>query len=65
MKRLYRSRDNRVFAGIMGGLGEYFDVDPVLLRLGYILLVAFTVFIPGIVAYLAAILVVPEKPPAR
>ena len=62
MKRLYRSKDNRVFAGIIGGLGEYFDVDPVLLRLGYILLVAFTVFIPGLVAYIVAIFVVPEKP---
>ena len=30
MKRLYRSNDNKVFGGILGGLGEYFDVDPVL-----------------------------------
>jgi len=61
MKKLYRSRENRVFAGIIGGLGEYFDVDPVLLRIGYIFVVAFTAFIPGILAYLIAIFVVPEK----
>lgn len=62
MKRLYRSADNKVFAGVMGGLGEYFNVDPVLLRLGYILLVVFTAFIPGIIAYIVAVFVVPEKP---
>ena len=62
MKRLYRSAENRVFAGVMGGLGEYFNVDPVLLRLGYVFLLIFTAFIPGIIAYIVAILVVPEKP---
>ncbi|MFA6434943.1 MAG: PspC domain-containing protein [Elusimicrobiales bacterium] len=64
MKKLYRSKDNRVFAGIIGGLGEYYDVDPVLLRLGCIFLAAFTAFIPGIIAYIAATFVVPEKPSA-
>ncbi len=62
MKRLYKSRDNRVLAGILGGLGEYFNVDPVLLRLGYIFMVAFTAFVPGIIAYVVAVFVVPEKP---
>ncbi len=62
MKRLYRSKDNKVFAGIIGGLGEYYDIDPVLLRLGYIFLVAFTAFVPGIIAYIVATFVVPEKP---
>ena len=32
MKRLFRSRDNRIIAGVCGGIGEYFDVDPVLIR---------------------------------
>ena len=62
MKRLYRSKDNKVFAGIIGGLGEYYSLDPVLLRLGYIFLVAFTAFIPGIIAYIVAVFVVPQKP---
>jgi len=64
MKKLYRSRDNKVFKGIFGGLGEYFEVDPVILRLGYIFLVVFTAFVPGIIAYVIATLVVPEKPAA-
>lgn len=60
-KKLYRSKDNRVFAGIIGGVGEYFDVDPVLLRVAYLLIVVFTGFIPGIVAYIIAGLIVPKK----
>ncbi len=62
MKRLYRSRENKVFAGIFGGLGEYFDIDPVMLRLAYVFLVIVTAFLPGIVAYLAAVFIVPRKP---
>ena len=33
MKRLYRSRHNRVIGGVCGGIGEYFDIDPLLIRL--------------------------------
>lgn len=62
MKRLYRSRTDRMFAGIFGGLGERFRVDPVLLRLSWILITIFTGFIPGIIAYIFAIFVIPEKP---
>jgi len=62
MKRLYRSTENKVFAGIFGGLGEYFDVDPVVLRLAFVFLVIATAFIPGVLAYLAAIFIVPSRP---
>lgn len=61
-KKLYRSRENRVFAGIMGGLGEFFGIDPVLLRLGYLILTVFTGFVPGIVGYILAIFIIPEAP---
>ncbi len=61
-KKLYRSGKNKVFAGVFGGLGEYFGVDPVLLRLGWLLVVVFTGFVPGIVVYMFAILVMPKKP---
>lgn len=40
-KKLYRSETNRVLAGVAGGLGEYFNVDPLLLRLIFILLTVF------------------------
>ncbi|MEK7113557.1 MAG: PspC domain-containing protein [Patescibacteria group bacterium] len=61
-KKLYRSDDNKVIFGVIGGLGEYFDVDPVLLRVGYVLLCIFTAVVPGILAYLLMALVVPKKP---
>lgn len=61
-KKLYRSRSNRMIAGVLGGLGEFFGVDPVLLRLGYLILTVFTGFVPGIIGYLLAILIVPEAP---
>lgn len=62
MKRLYRSSDNKVFAGILGGLGEYFDVDPVLVRLAFVFLLLATAVLPGVLAYLAALFIVPRKP---
>jgi phage shock protein C len=61
-KKLYRSRANRMIAGVMGGLGEFFGVDPVLLRLAYLILTVFSGFLPGIVGYVLAVLVVPEAP---
>lgn len=60
-KRLYRSRENKVIAGVCGGIGEYFDVDPVLIRLFYLALTIFTGLVPGLLCYFFAILIVPEK----
>lgn len=60
-KKLYRSGKNKIIAGIFGGVGEYFDIDPSLLRLFWVLIVVFTGFLPGIIAYAAAALVVPPK----
>ncbi len=59
MKRLYRSRDERKVAGVCGGLGEYFELDPVLFRLAFILLV----FVggAGVFGYAALWIMVPEK----
>ena len=62
MKRLYRSEENKVFAGIIGGPGEYFEVDPVLLRLFALAVILMTGLVPGVLAYIIAIFLVPEKP---
>ena len=64
MKHLYRSNDNKVAAGVIGGFGEYFDIDPVVLRLGFVFLMLASAIIPGVIAYAAAIFIVPVKPPA-
>lgn len=60
-KTLTRSTANRTWLGVCGGLGEYFDLDPTVIRLLVILVTAFTGFVPGILTYLLAALVMPVK----
>ena len=62
MKHLYRSETNKVLAGVLGGLGEYFDVDPVVLRLAFVFLLLATAIVPGVIAYIAAVFIVPRRP---
>ncbi|GBD88997.1 phage shock protein C [bacterium BMS3Abin03] len=58
-KKLYRSRTDRMIAGVAGGLAEYFDIDPTLIRVLFIV----GIFIGGgILAYIILWIVVPEKP---
>ena len=58
-KRLMRSND-RVLAGVCGGLAEYFEFDPTLVRIGYAFLTLFTAF-SGLIFYLVLWLVMPER----
>ena len=51
MKKLYRSSD-RVLAGVCGGIAEYFDVDPTLIRVVYATLSFFSAGFPGILLYI-------------
>src|SRR5919106_5752245 len=60
-RRLLRSRDDRVISGVAGGLGKYFDVDPVFFRVGFVAL-AFLGGI-GLLLYVAALLFVPSEDP--
>lgn len=62
MRHLYRSNTNKVLAGVCGGLGEYWNIDPVLVRLLWILASAFTGFVPGTIAYILAVVIIPAKP---
>ena len=59
-RRLYRSRDDRVVAGVAGGLGAHLAVDPVLIRISLVALAFAGAF--GILLYLIAWLVIPEAP---
>ena len=58
-RRLTRSRSERVFGGVAGGLGRYFDVDPVVFRIGFA--AATLAGGLGVFAYLAALLFVPDE----
>jgi len=61
MKKLYRSKENKKLAGVLGGLGEYLEVDPAILRLTWIVLTVFSGVVPGVIAYFIALFVVPNK----
>jgi phage shock protein PspC (stress-responsive transcriptional regulator) len=58
VKELHRSRDNRMVAGVCGGLGRYFDLNPVFFRVGFVVLALLGG--SGILVYLAAALVIPD-----
>jgi phage shock protein C len=60
MKKLYRSRDNSMLGGVCGGFGEYFDIDPTIIRLVFLLLVLAAG--SGILVYIIAWIVVPLRP---
>lgn len=60
-KRLYRSRDEKIIGGVCGGLGEYLNVDPTLIRLALVFITLFGG--AGIIAYLVLWVVVPLAPP--
>lgn len=59
MKKLYRSRNDRVLLGICGGLAQYFEMDPALIRLVTILLCVLTGLIPLILVYGIAGMLIP------
>ena len=58
-KKLHRSKKNRVIAGVCGGLGEYFGIDPVIIRLLWLLFLF--AMGTGILAYIIAWIVIPEE----
>ncbi len=60
-KRLYRSSTNRVLLGICGGLGEYFSIDPVIMRVVVVAIILATTIIPGVIAYFILGLIIPLK----
>ena len=58
-KKLMRSND-RVWAGVCGGIAEYLDFDPVMVRVAYAFLTLFTCF-SGLIFYIVLLLCMPEK----
>lgn len=58
-KRLYRSKKERIIAGICGGLGDYFDIDPTIIRLFWIIFVF--LWGAGLLAYLVGWIIIPQK----
>ncbi len=59
-RQLRRSRTNRMIAGVVGGLAEYFHVDPTLLRVIYVVGSIVSAAFPGLLVYLLLWLLIPE-----
>lgn len=59
-KRVYKSNKNKVLCGVCGGLGEYFNIDPVIIRLLFVAVCLAGG--SGLIAYIIAALVMPEDP---
>lgn len=59
MKKLYRSTENKYVAGVLGGLGDYFNVDATLLRVIFLLVLIPSMFTASLI-YLVAALIIPK-----
>ena len=59
-KRLYKINQGKMIDGVCGGIAEYFNVDPTLIRLAWILITVFAG--AGVLAYIIAAIVIPRKP---
>lgn len=61
MKKLYRSMTDKRLSGVCGGIAEYFEVDPTLIRLLWVVLTLFSAAFPGILAYIICALIMPKQ----
>jgi phage shock protein C len=61
MKRLRRSNQERKIAGVCGGIAEYFDLDPSIVRIVYVIISVISVAFPGILFYILMWIIVPQS----
>lgn len=60
-KPLRRSRTNRMVAGVIGGLAEYWSIDPTLARVTFVIVSIISVAFPGLLVYAVLWLIIPEE----
>ncbi len=60
-KRLTRPHAERMIAGVCGGIANYFDLDPTIVRVGYVLLSLLSAGFPGLLVYVVLWLVMPQE----
>lgn len=60
-RRLFRSETNKMLAGVCGGIGEYFNIDPTLIRLAWVILSIPTALFGGLIAYIIAAIIIPIR----
>jgi phage shock protein C len=59
-RTLTKSTYNKKIAGVCGGLAEYFDLDPTLVRVGYVVLSLFSAAFPGLIVYIILAVIMPD-----
>lgn len=64
MRKLYRSKTERMLSGVCGGIAVYFNIDPTVVRLIWAFVSVFSVAVPGVLIYVICALVIPEEPDA-
>ncbi len=62
MKRLFLSTSDKKLGGVCGGIAEYMELDPTIVRLLTVVLALFTAVIPVLIAYILAWIIVPRHP---
>jgi phage shock protein C len=60
-KKLRRSKKNKILTGTLGGIGEMLGVDPTIARIAWLIFTPLVGFVPGIVIYLAASVIIPKS----
>ena len=58
-KKLFRSRDNKMIAGVCAGIADYFELDPTIIRIAWVIAVFGAG--AGVLAYIIAWIIMPEK----
>lgn len=61
MKKLYRSDSNQLVSGVAGGVAEYYEIDPVIVRLIGVCMLVMAGIMPFALMYLLAVVVVPKR----
>ncbi len=61
IKRLYRSRNDKILGGVCAGIAEYLEIDPVVVRLIWVIATLFSMGL-GILVYIIAWIIIPEEP---
>jgi phage shock protein C len=60
--KLYRSRSEKMIAGVLGGMSEHWNVDPSVIRIVYVVMTLFTGVIPGMFLYAVMTVIIPAEP---
>jgi phage shock protein C len=63
MKKLYRSKNDKMIGGICGGVGERFSIDPTLIRLAVVFVGVASCILPMVAAYIVGWIIIPVAPP--